>query len=228
MKHIAQLFCGLAFALVAGCGDSTSTSPDPVDEPTKVEAPTPPPPSEPVASLQSADWKQQLAKPELMTFAPGETVFWDLSTNVGDMRFKLFPETAPMHVTSTIFLTEQGFYDGVIFHRVIPGFMAQGGDPTGTGRGGPGYMYEGEFADGVTHDRPGLLSMANAGPGTDGSQFFITFVPTQYLDGKHTLFGELVEGTDTLTALEQRGSRNGQTSERLEIIKAKITRQKAD
>ena len=82
-----------------------------------------------------------------------------------------------MHVGSTIYLTHLGFYDGVPFHRVIPGFMAQGGDPTGSGRGGPGYKYAGEFDPKVTHDKPGLLSMANAGPGTDGSQFFITFVP---------------------------------------------------
>ena len=120
------------------------------------------------------------------------------------------------------FLTDVGFYDDVVFHRIIPGFMAQGGDPTGTGRGGPGYRYAGEFDGTTSHDKPGLLSMANAGPGTDGSQFFITFVPTQYLDGKHTIFGEIVSGEETLAMLEAAGSRSGQTSEQVKIEKATI------
>ena len=100
--------------------------------------------------------------------------------------------------------------------------MAQGGDPTGTGRGGPGYKYAGEFDGTTSHERPGLLSMANAGPGTDGSQFFITFVPTGFLDGKHTIFGELIAGEETLRALEKAGSRSGRTSETLKIIRATI------
>ena len=173
------------------------------------------------------DWKQQLDKPGVMDFKPGEKYYWEMETNVGNMSFLLFHESTPMHVSSTIYLTELGFYDEVLFHRVISGFMAQGGDPTGTGRGGPGYRYEGEFPAGLSHDRPGLLSMANAGPGTDGSQFFITFVPTQYLDGKHTIFGELVAGQETLKALEERGSNSGRTVEKLEIIKATIRREAA-
>ena len=173
----------------------------------------------------SPDWKQQLSRPEVMDFKPGEKYYWDMETNMGNMSFLLFHEQTPMHASSTIYLTELGFYDGVLFHRVIPGFMAQGGDPTGTGRGGPGYRYKGEFPEGLSHDRPGLLSMANAGPGTDGSQFFITFVPTQYLDGKHTIFGELVDGMDTLKALEERGSNSGKTLEELKIIKATIRRE---
>ncbi len=171
------------------------------------------------------DWKQQLSIPEVMDFKAGEKYYWDMETNLGNMSFLLFHEQTPMHASSTIYLTELGFYDEVVFHRVIPGFMAQGGDPTGTGRGGPGYRYEGEFPAGLSHDRPGLLSMANAGPGTDGSQFFITFVPTQYLDGKHTIFGELVDGTETLKALEERGSNSGQTTEELVINKATIRRE---
>ncbi len=167
-------------------------------------------------------WKQQLKAPKVMTFEVGKQYYWDMETNMGRMSFRLFHEASPMHVTSTVYLTELGFYDDVIFHRVIKGFMAQGGDPTGTGRGGPGYNYDGEFGSGLVHDRPGLLSMANAGAGTDGSQFFITFVPTPHLNGKHTIFGELVSGEDTLSALEQRGSRRGPTTERLEIISATI------
>ena len=173
-------------------------------------------------------WKQQLDKPEVMDFKPGEKYYWDMETNMGNMSFLLFHDQTPMHVSSTIYLTGLGFYDEVLFHRVIPGFMAQGGDPTGTGRGGPGYKYDGEFPEGLSHDRPGLLSMANAGPGTDGSQFFITFVPTQYLDGKHTIFGELVGGMETLKALEERGSNSGRTVEELKIVKATIRREAAN
>lgn len=168
------------------------------------------------------DWKSKLQLPELMSFEPGQEIIWKLETNVGDMRFKLFTDIAPMHVTSTIYLTELGFYDDVIFHRVISGFMAQGGDPLGIGQGGPGYQYDGEFSPEARHDRPGLLSMANRGPGTDGSQFFITFVPTPWLDGKHTIFGEIVSGEETIAELETRGSRSGKTSERLVIIRASI------
>ena len=169
------------------------------------------------------NWKQQLPKPPQVAFDPDKKYFWLLKTNKGDIRIQLMPGVAPMHVGSTIYLTHLGFYDGVPFHRVIPGFMAQGGDPTGTGRGGPGYKYGGEFDPKVTHDKPGLLSMANAGPGTDGSQFFITFVPTQYLDGKHTIFGEVVEGQGTLKALEAAGSSpSGATKEPLLIENATI------
>jgi cyclophilin family peptidyl-prolyl cis-trans isomerase len=170
-------------------------------------------------------WKLRVPQPPKQSFAAGKTYFWRLSTNKGPIKVKLRPEVAPMHVTSTIYLTRLGFYDGTIFHRVIPGFMAQGGDPTGTGSGGPGYKYAGEFDPAVKHDRKGLLSMANAGPGTDGSQFFLTFVPTAWLDGKHTLFGEVVEGDATLAALEAAGSPGGRTSERLVLEKAEISLQ---
>ena len=168
------------------------------------------------------DWKSNLQAPELMSFEPGQEIIWKLETNVGDMTFKLFPDIAPMHVTSTVYLTELGFYDDVIFHRVITGFMAQGGDPLGIGQGGPGYQYDGEFSPDARHDRPGLLSMANRGPGTDGSQFFITFLPTPWLDGKHTIFGEIVSGKETMAELEKRGSQSGATSERLVIVRASI------
>jgi peptidyl-prolyl cis-trans isomerase B (cyclophilin B) len=167
-------------------------------------------------------WKTQLPKPPQATFSADKTYYWVLDTNVGPIKIKLNPAVAPMHVTSTIYLTELGFYDDVKFHRVITGFMAQGGDPLGVGTGGPGYKYAGEFDPSVRHDKPGMLSMANAGPGTDGSQFFITFVPTPHLDGKHTIFGEVVEGMDTVKALEDGGSRNGKTTKPLMIETATI------
>ena len=169
-----------------------------------------------------SNWKTSLRMPPKQSFDSGKTYYWNLATNKGDMKIKLMPDVAPMHVTSTIYLTRLGFYDDVIFHRVITGFMAQGGDPLGRGTGGPGYKYPGEFDRSVRHDKPGLLSMANAGPNTDGSQFFLTFVPTPHLDGKHTIFGEVVEGKGTLNELEKAGSRSGKPSEKLVIEKATI------
>jgi cyclophilin family peptidyl-prolyl cis-trans isomerase len=133
------------------------------------------------------------------------------------------PEVAPMHVSSSIYLIRSGFYDDLIFHRVIPGFMAQGGCPLGKGTGSPGYKYAGETDPKVKHDRPGLLSMANSGPGTDGSQFFLTFVPTKWLDNKHTLFGEVVDGMSVLKAMEAVGSRGGATRERVEMVASSVT-----
>ena len=134
-----------------------------------------------------------------------------MTTSKGAVRIKLLPDVAPMHVTSFIYLSRLGFYDGLAFHRVIPGFMAQGGCPLGTGTGGPGYKYDpASSATTSKHDRGGLLSMANAGPGTDGSQFFLTFVATPWLDGKHTIFGEVTDGMETLKAIEPLGSSSGQ------------------
>ena len=170
----------------------------------------------------SAQWKTGLSKPPMLTFDSKKEYLWHLKTNKGDITAKLYPKVAPMHVSSTIYLTRLGFYDHVVFHRVIPEFMAQGGDPTGTGRGGPGYMYAGEFDPNVRHSKPGLLSMANRGPDTDGSQFFITFVKTPWLDGNHSIFGEVISGFDTLKAMEKLGSRSGKTAELLEIVSATI------
>jgi peptidyl-prolyl cis-trans isomerase B (cyclophilin B) len=162
-----------------------------------------------------AGWKTSLPQPPKVEFDASKRYFWNIATNVGDIKVQLMPDIAPMHVSSTIYLARLGFYDGVIFHRVITGFMAQGGDPLGQGTGGPGYDYDGEFSNSARHDRPGLLSMANAGPGTDGSQFFLTFVPTPHLDDKHTIFGEVVEGMETVQQLEKGGSSSGRTSAEL-------------
>ena len=169
-------------------------------------------------------WKSSLEKPPKAQFTAGKSYFWNLETSKGAIQVKLLPDVAPMHVSSTIYLTRLGFYDGTVFHRVIPGFMAQGGDPTGTGRGSPGYKYSGEFDSSVKHDKPGMLSMANAGPGTDGSQFFLTFKATPHLNGKHTIFGRVVEGMDTVRELEKSGSRaRGKTKEKLMLESATIS-----
>jgi cyclophilin family peptidyl-prolyl cis-trans isomerase len=170
----------------------------------------------------TSGWRTRLPAPPKAGFTAGKSYFWDLKTNKGDIRVKLMPDVAPMHVSSTIYLTRLGFYDTLGFHRVITGFMAQGGCPLGTGTGSPGFRYAGEFSPTVRHDRPGLLSMANAGPNTDGSQFFLTFVPTPHLDGKHTIFGEVVAGMDVVKQLEANGSSSGKTKVPLLIERATI------
>jgi peptidylprolyl isomerase/peptidyl-prolyl cis-trans isomerase B (cyclophilin B) len=125
-------------------------------------------------------------------------------TEGGDFRVRLFPEQAPLTVNNFVFLARQGYFDNTTFHRVLPGFMAQGGDPTGTGGGGPGYTFEDEFDPSLRFDRPGLLAMANRGPDTNGGQFFITYAPTPHLDGLHTIFGEVMEGAEVLDDLTPR------------------------
>lgn len=119
-------------------------------------------------------------------------------TNKGVFVAEMFEDKAPLTTKNFIELTEKGFYDGVIFHRVIEDFMIQGGDPTGTGMGGPGYKIKDEFGEGLKHDDEGILSMANAGPNTGGSQFFITLAPTPWLDGHHAVFGRIVEGMEVV------------------------------
>ena len=119
-----------------------------------------------------------------------------MKTSKGDIRLNLFPDKAPVTVANFVNLAKRGYYDGLRFHRVISDFMVQGGCPQGTGTGGPGYRFEDEFDPSLRHDRPGLLSMANAGPGTNGSQFFITHVPTPWLDDNHSIFGAVEDASD--------------------------------
>ncbi len=126
-----------------------------------------------------------------------------IKTNKGDIVLKLFPAQAPRTVNNFVCLAEDGFYDGVTFHRVIPDFMIQTGDPTGTGRGGPGYQFKDEVDPKLKHSGPGVLSMANSGANTNGSQFFITHVATPWLDGKHSVFGQVTQGQDVVDKIEQ-------------------------
>ena len=121
-----------------------------------------------------------------------------IETNLGSMTLELYADKAPKTSENFLKLVDKKFFDGVIFHRVIKDFMIQGGDPTGTGRGGPGYMIPDEFGKGLQHSGPGILSMANSGPNTGGSQFFITLKATPWLDGRHAIFGHIVEGLDVL------------------------------
>jgi len=127
----------------------------------------------------------------------------NIETNRGVIVLKLYASQVPRTVNNFVCLAEDGYYDGVTFHRVIPDFMVQTGDPTGTGRGGPGYTFKDEFDPKLKHDCPGVLSMANSGPGTNGSQFFITHVPTPWLDGKHSVFGQVTQGQDVVNAIQQ-------------------------
>ena len=127
-----------------------------------------------------------------------------IKTELGDVVCELYAAQTPKTVNNFVFLSRDGFYDGVTFHRVIKDFMVQTGDPTGTGRGGPGYRFADEIHPGLRHSGPGILSMANAGPGTNGSQFFITHVATPWLDGKHTVFGKVIEGMDVVNRIPER------------------------
>ncbi|MFU8826051.1 MAG: peptidylprolyl isomerase [Brevefilum sp.] len=144
------------------------------------------------------------SSPPEMILEEGKSYQAVLHTDKGEIKLQLFNERTPKTVNNFVFLSKAGYYDGVIFHRVIDGFMAQTGDPTGSGRGGPGYQFGDEFHQDLKHDKPGVVSMANAGPNTNGSQFFITHLPTPWLDGKHSVFGEVVEGMDVLFSIPAR------------------------
>lgn len=145
-----------------------------------------------------------------------------IETNHGTIKAEMYADKAPETAGNFMKLAKDGFYDGVIFHRVIPDFMIQGGDPTGTGRGGPGYTIKDEFAPGLTHEKKGLFSMANAGPNSGGSQFFITLVPTPWLDGKHAIFGEVVEGMDVVDAIGATATGAGDRP-KTDVVMEKVT-----
>lgn len=142
-----------------------------------------------------------------------------LKTERGEIVCELFAADAPMTVENFINLARAGFYNGTTFHRVIPGFMAQGGDPTGTGTGGPGYTFRDELSAKRGHDGPGVLSMANAGPHTNGSQFFLTFAATPHLDGRHTVFGRVTSGMEVLRSIRERDpQRDQKPGDRIDTI----------
>ena len=148
--------------------------------------------------------QKQWSKPPETVIDPSKDYKAIFHTEKGDIIAKLYAEKVPLTVNNFVFLAQEGFYDNTIFHRVISDFMVQGGDPTGTGRGGPGYRFQDEFEPILRHDKPGVLSMANAGPNTNGSQFFITHVPTPWLDNKHAIFGQVVEGMEVLFSIPER------------------------
>jgi cyclophilin family peptidyl-prolyl cis-trans isomerase len=146
-----------------------------------------------------------------MVIDPKKKYTAHFKTEVGDFSIELFADKAPKTVNNFVFLARDGYYDGVTFHRVIKGFMAQGGDPTGTGMGGPGYKFADEFHKDLRHNSAGILSMANAGPGTNGSQFFITFGPTPHLDNRHSVFGKVSAGMDVVLSIPERDPQRART-----------------
>ena len=175
MKH--WLLVSLCL-LSAGCTSGVQTKPELAEPQTKTQVET---------------------KPE--TEKETQIVKIKIETSKGDIYADLFKQEVPKTVTNFVTLSKKGFYDGLIFHRVIPNFMIQTGDPTGTGQGGPGYTFQDEFSPSLHHDKPGILSMANAGPNTNGSQFFITQVPTPWLDRKHSVFGQVTQGVEIVTEI---------------------------
>ncbi|KPL80516.1 peptidylprolyl isomerase [Ornatilinea apprima] len=149
--------------------------------------------------MNAKQWKT----PPAMQIDPAKTYRVTMKTNKGTIELDLYPEHAPKTVNNFVFLVKEGFYDGVTFHRVINNFVIQGGDPTGTGMGGPGYRFEDELVGNPLKHETGVMSMANAGPNTNGSQFFITHSPQPHLNGKHTVFGRVVNGMDVVNAIKQ-------------------------
>ena len=145
-----------------------------------------------------------------------------IETSKGRIVIELYKDEAPNTVENFMTLANKGFYNGIIFHRVIPGFMVQTGDPTGTGTGGPGYAFADEFAPSLHHDGPGVVSMANAGPNTNGSQFFITLAATPWLDGKHTIFGHVIEGQEVVGQIAA-AERNAQNRPLADIAMTQVT-----
>ncbi len=146
---------------------------------------------------------RQWNDPPEMQIDPSKKYQVTITTTRGELVLELFPEHAPKTVNNFVFLAKAGFYDGVSFHRVINDFMIQGGDPTGSGRGGPGYRFEDEFTGNPLKHERGVISMANAGPNTNGSQFFITHSPQPHLNGRHTVFGAVVQGIEVVDAIQQ-------------------------
>ena len=154
--------------------------------------------------------------------ATAGTQMVELKTSMGDIVLALEPDKAPKTVANFLQYVKDGFYDGTIFHRVIDGFMIQGGDPLGQGFGGPGYTFEDEFHPSLRHDKAGVLSMANAGPNTNGSQFFITLGPTPHLDDRHSVFGEVVEGLDVVEKIGKVAT-NRQDRPLEDVVMTKVT-----
>jgi cyclophilin family peptidyl-prolyl cis-trans isomerase len=161
-----------------------------------------------------------------MTIDPTKDYLVTMQTEKGDIVIELYPEEAPIAVNSFIFLADNGWYDGVTFHRVIPGFVAQGGDPTGTSAGGPGYLFDIETSPDLKFDQAGIFAMANSGPGSNGSQFFITLNPTPDLDGGFTIFGRVISGMDVVESLTARDPNQNPNSPPGDVILGVVIEEK--
>ena len=227
---VAALLLALLLSACAPATTNTSTTDDAADTtapaaaeeaPAATNTPEPEPagavPVQPAGSgaagqLEPEARNGMYSAPPEMSIDPSTVYYATLKTEKGDIRVQLFADRAPVTVNNFVFLAREGFYDNTTFHRVLDGFMAQAGDPTGTGAGGTGYQFRDEFVPGLGFDRPNLLAMANSGPGTNGSQFFITFAPTDWLNNLHTIFGEVVSGQEVLDQLTRRDPNQNPTT----------------
>ena len=200
---------------------TTTPIPDVIPTPRIADTPTPAIIGTPTpVTVGTSDGRtiRQYSQPPGMEIDPAGSYSADIQTNQGTISVELYAEDAPVTVNNFVFLARQGFYDGVIFHRVIPNFMIQGGDPTGTGTAGPGYRFQDEIVPSLAFDSAGILAMANAGPNTNGSQFFITVAPTLHLTGLHTIFGRVTSGQEVADAISvARADRNNRPLEEVVI-----------
>ena len=199
----------LLILAVVSTGCQIQAPPTPEPTPTIIGTPRPEGSPTPVrrgsVTLQMAESggpsRKEYSSPPDRIIDPTATYKAIIGTNLGSMTLELFAQDAPKTVNNFVFLAQEGYYDGIIFHRVIPDFMIQGGDPTGTGTSGPGYKFEDEIVSSLVFDSPGILAMANSGPNTNGSQFFITVEATPWLNGNHTIFGKVTDGYDVVNAI---------------------------
>ena len=232
LPFLACMLCAAMVLAACGRGDRTADDAAPADA--GVEATATPEPTPVAAELdlgtelpaipldmpqEPKDRDGMFDEPPPFVIEEDAVYFAVIETAKGNITVELFADRTPITVNNFVYLALSGFYDGTTFHRVIPDFMAQAGDPTGTGRGGPGYRFEDEFISNLGFDEPGLLAMANAGPGTNGSQFFLTHVETPHLDQKHTIFGTIVEGMDVLLSIAVRDPQSSQPGDTLNRIR---------
>lgn len=202
MKQLLLAIASLAaVAAVAGCGGDEKPAPAPTATARPAAAPAK---TEAISTVPKMLQKGDRPQPPSGALDKTKKYVATFKTEGGDFKIELFADKAPLTVENFVNLARIGYYDNTTFHRVLDNFMAQGGDQTGTGSGGPGYRFKDEFDRSLSFDSPGVLAMANAGPGTNGSQFFITFVPTPHLNNLHTIFGKVTEGLDVALKIKRR------------------------
>ncbi|MEP7189118.1 MAG: peptidylprolyl isomerase [Roseiflexaceae bacterium] len=230
---VVAIFVVLGFTLASnrpGSGQSAAaptadafSAVPPEAVPTAAGAPAETAPTAGTSAAAPAGQQQSYAAAPPMTIDPAKRYTATITTPRGDFLVNLRPDLAPQTVNSFVFLAKAGFFNGLTWHRVLPNFMAQGGDPTGTGGGGPGYTVPDEFTDKVKFDKPGILAMANTGqPNSGGSQFFVTTAPADYLDGKYTIFGEVTQGQEIVNAIPLSDPQQNPTTPGEQIVKIAI------
>jgi peptidyl-prolyl cis-trans isomerase B (cyclophilin B) len=216
---------GIGLAAVAFLGDGDERS-QPRAGPSPRSSPSPTPETEMSCLARepksAKEEKPMFDEPPRMRIDPKNDYRATMKTSCGTVQLELFARETPVTVNSFVFLAREGFFDGLTFHRIIPGFMAQGGDPQGDGTGGPGYQFEDEIVEDLTFDKPGLLAMANSGEDTNGSQFFITTSEPSHLNGLHTIFGRVTKGMDVVREIEALGTPDGIPQEQVYIEKVTI------